>query len=78
MKRLTRDEFKALVTRKTPVAGLQDGSSIELTVGQAMKWFDQSECFSKRSLFLSVGNWVFLGEKNDSESTGLYQVGGRQ
>ena len=78
MKRLTRDEFEALVTRKAPVAGLPDGSDVELTVNQAIQWFEQVESFSRPSLVLELDRWVFLGETDEHERERIYQVGGRQ
>lgn len=80
MKTLTRDEFESLVTTKTPVAELPDGSDIELTMNQAIAWFEQALTYSKPSFALNVGRWVFLGEKQDNfrHTKGLHQIGGTQ
>jgi hypothetical protein len=78
MKKLTRDEFEALVTNKTPVAELPDGSDIELTMNQAIAWFEQVDSYPRPSFVLESGRWVFLGEEpnNFTHSEGLYQIGG--
>lgn len=79
MKRLTRDEFKALVTDKIPVAKLPDGSDVELSVDQAVRWFEQAESFSRLSFVLDLDRWVFIGEEKDNHNSAeLYCVGGRQ
>lgn len=80
MKTLTRDEFESLVTAKTPVAELPDGSEIDLTITQALAWFEQVSLYSKPSFALNVGRWVFLGEKPDDfkHHEGLYQIKGTQ
>jgi hypothetical protein len=78
MKKLTRDEFEALVTNKIPVAELPDGSDIELTMNQAIAWFVQADSYPRPSFVLEAHRWVFLGEKPDDfkRSDGLYQIGG--
>ncbi len=78
MNRLARAEFKALVTKKTPVAELPDKSHIELTVGKAMNWFDQAETFSRPSFIMELDSFVCLGETKKHGTTTLSQVGGRQ
>lgn len=78
MKTLTRDEFESLVTTKTPVAELPDGSEIDLTITQALGWFDLVSTYSEPSFALNVGRWVFLGEKPDDfkHHEGLYRIEG--
>lgn len=80
MKTLTRDEFESLVTTKTPVAELPDGSDIELTSEQAMKWFEQASSWTNPSFALEVGRWVFLGEHSETlvKTNMLHQIGGTQ
>ena len=77
MKILTRDEFESLVTTKTPVAELPDGSDIELTLNQAIAWFEQASSYSKPSLVQETDRWVFLGSK-DSLFALIHQIGGAQ
>lgn len=78
MKKLTHDEFEALVTTKIPVAELPDGSDIELTWNQAIAWFVQADSYPRPSFVLESGRWVFLGEEpnNFTHSDGLCQIGG--
>lgn len=81
MKTLTRDEFESLVTTKTPVAELPDCSDIDLTINQAMSWFDLVSSYEAPSFVVVTGNWVFLGEKEDEwqkRADCLYQIGGTQ
>ena len=80
MKTLTRDEFESLVKTKTPVAELPDGSDIELTSKQAMKWFEQASSCPNPSFILEVGRWVFLGERSETlvKTNMLHQIGGTQ
>lgn len=79
MNKLTRDEFEALVTRARPVATLPDGSNIELTICQALRWFDTVESFSRPSFVLDLDHWVHLGEELENHNhKELYQVGGRE
>ena len=76
MKTLTRDEFESLVTAKTPVAELPDGSEIDLTINQAMWWFEQASSYPKPSLVLEAHKYVFLGEKVESLTGLTHQIGG--
>ena len=79
MKTLTRAEFESLVTTKTPVAELPNGSEIDLTINQAMWWFDLVSRYTSPSFVVVTGNWVFLGEKEDEwqkRADCLYQIGG--
>lgn len=80
MKTLTRDEFESLVTAKTPVAELPDGSEIDLTINQAMAWFELASSYSQPSFALNAGRWVFLGEKpgDFKHHEGLCQIKGTQ
>jgi len=78
MKTLTRDEFESLVTTKTPVAVLPDGSEIDLTINQAMSWFDQASSYQKPSLALEANKYVFLGEKEASLIGLSHKIGGTQ
>ena len=84
MKTLTRDEFESLVTTKIPVAEFPDGSDIELTVEQAMRWFDLVSTYRLPSFVIEQHKWVFLGEdpgeyvyiRNHEDS--FHQIGGAQ
>lgn len=76
MKTLTRDEFESLVTTKTPVAELPDGSEIDLTINQAIAWFELASSYQRPSFVLETDRWIFLGEKLGSRKDGLYYVGG--
>lgn len=81
MKILTRDEFESLVTTKTPVAELPDGSYIDLTVEQAMKWHDMFGDKNDPAFIIETDNFVFLGEKEngwDVHRKALRQIGGAQ
>ena len=80
MKTLTRDEFESLVTTKTPVAELPDGSDVDLTHNQAMSWFDMVASRQEPSFVLEVGRWVFLGERSETakETNMLCRIGGQQ
>ena len=81
MKTLTREEFESLVTTKTPVAELPDCSDIDLTINQAMSWFDLVSSYEAPSFVVVTGNWVFLGEKEtewNKCADNLYQIGGTQ
>ena len=80
MKTLTRDEFESLVTTKTPVAELPDGSDIELTLNQAIAWFELASSYSKPSFVLEVERWVFLGDDAADHPHGSvhHQIGGTQ
>lgn len=79
MKTLTRDEFESLVTTKTPAAELPDGSDIELTVEQAMRWHDMFEDKDDPMFIIETDKSVFLGEKEnrwDAYRKALRQIGG--
>jgi hypothetical protein len=78
MNKLTRDEFEALVTAKIPVAELPDGSDIELTLNQAILWFEQADSYPGPSFVIETDRWVFIGEKNDKFKNMLHQVGGAE
>ena len=78
MKTLTRDEFESLVTTKTPVAELPDGSEIDLTINQAMAWFDLVSTYRLPSLVLEAHEYVFLGEREGSSIGLTHQIGGTQ
>lgn len=80
MKTLTREEFESLVTTKTPVAELPNGSEIDLTINQAMWWFEQASSYPQPSYAIETGRWVFLGQvPSDLKRTdGIHQIGGTQ
>ena len=81
MKILTRDEFESLVTTKTPVAELPDGSDIELTVEQAMRWHDMFEDKNDPMFIIETDKSAFLGEKEngwEAHRKALRQIGGAQ
>lgn len=81
MKILTRDEFESLVTTKTPVAELPDGSDIDLTVEQAMRWYDQFADCAEPSFIIETNASVFLGEREygwEAHRKALRQIGGTQ
>ena len=80
MKILTRDEFESLVTAKTPVAELPDGSEIDLATNQAIAWFEMVSHYKSPSYILEIDRWVFVGQVPNKlkRTDGLYQIGGNQ
>ena len=78
MNKLTRDEFEALVTAKIPVAELPDGSDIELTLNQAIAWFEQANSYPRPSFVLEAHKWIWLGEKEESIIGLTHKVGGAE
>ncbi len=81
MKTLTRAEFESLVTTKTPVAELPDRSEIDLTVEQAMRWYDQFADCTEPSFIIETNASVFLGENEngwEAHRKALRQIGGTQ
>ena len=79
MKTITRAEFESLVTTKTPVAELPDGSNIDLTVEQAMKWHDMFEDKNDPAFIIETNAYVFLGENEcgwEAHRKDLRQIGG--
>ena len=81
MKILTRAEFESLVTTKTPVAELPDGSDIDLTVEQAMRWYDMFEDKNDPMFVIETDKSVFLGENEngwEAHRKALRQIGGTQ
>jgi hypothetical protein len=81
MKTLTRDEFIDLLATKPPSAELADGSDIELTVEQAMRWHDMFEDKNDPMFIIETNKSVFLGEKEngwEAYRKALRQIGGTQ
>lgn len=81
MKTLTRAEFESLVTTKTPVAELPDCSDIDLTVEQAMRWYDMFEDKNDPMFIIETDKSVFLGENEngwEAHRKALRQIGGTQ
>lgn len=78
MKTLTRDEFIDLLATKPPSAELSDGSSIEISMNQAIVWFNDKTKRSAEGWVWEQNHYTTIGILPE-EMTGLayiHQIGG--
>lgn len=81
MKTLTRDEFIDLLAAKPPSAELADGSSIVISMNQAIDWFNDKTKRSAEGWVWERAHYTVIGVEHDLEDNlalAIHQIGGTQ
>jgi hypothetical protein len=81
MKTITRDELIDLLAAKPPSAELADGSSIEISMNQAIDWFNDKKKRSAEGWVWERAHYTVIGVEHDLEDNlalTIHQIGGTQ
>ncbi len=79
MKTLTRDEFIDLISKKLPSAELADGSSIEISMNQAIDWYNEKERRSAEGWVWERHYYTVIGVDSrleDNLAFTIHRIGG--